>query len=72
MKYQMKALIFAVLLGARLAGVVVLTPDGVVSRYFLGDVPAVDLKQAIRDAGTAKVGPAPGAIANGALRVRRR
>jgi protein SCO1/2 len=42
---------------AHAAGVVVLTPDGTISRYFLGNVPAVDLREAIRDAGAAKVAP---------------
>jgi protein SCO1/2 len=40
---------------AHAAGVVVLTPDGTISRYFLGNVPAVDLKTAIADAGAARV-----------------
>src|SRR5258706_696697 len=42
---------------AHAAGVVVLMPDGTVSRYFLGDVPAVDLRDALRDAGAARVAP---------------
>jgi protein SCO1 len=44
---------------AHAAGVVVLTPDGTVSRYFLGTVPAVDLKEALRDAGAARVAATP-------------
>jgi protein SCO1/2 len=42
---------------AHAAGVVVLTPDGTVSRYFLGDAPAIDLRDALRDAGAARVAP---------------
>jgi protein SCO1/2 len=40
---------------AHAAGVVVLTPDGTVSRYFLGNVPAVDLRTAVADAGGSRV-----------------
>jgi protein SCO1/2 len=46
---------------AHAAGVVVLTPDGTISRYFLGNVPAVDLRDALRDAGAARVAAAPAA-----------
>jgi protein SCO1/2 len=44
---------------AHAAGVVVLTPDGTISRYFLGTVPAVDLQQAIKDASAARVAATP-------------
>jgi protein SCO1 len=44
---------------AHAAGVVVLTPDGTISRYFLGTVPAVDLKEALRDARAARVAATP-------------
>jgi len=40
---------------AHAAGVVVLTPHGTVSRYFLGNVPAVDLRTAIADADGSRI-----------------
>lgn len=43
---------------AHAAGIIVLTPGGRISRYFLGvDYPSVELRQALRDAAGEAVGP---------------